>query len=277
MTSEVVVMNRMGIALAADSVVSIYANGVQKKRHDSVAKLFMMSERYPVGIMVYNNASLLGVPWETIIKLFRKQLGQDSFQSLEEYGQELIAYLMNHRNLFPPDVELKYFEKEFEAECYRIGKEADIIYRLLPLARRIEFESRDKARSAIVAEVISERLACWEQQDDAVGFNEDLATEFLDSMSAEVSKIIRKVLSDWFVDGSGVMQLNDIARHLIFKRDLGMEAYTGLVIGGFGEQEHFPVVQHIVVYGVYGGILKYEEPRVQRIFRSNALIYPIVR
>ena len=101
MTSEVVVMNRMGIALAADSVVSIYANGVQKKRHDSVAKLFMMSERHPVGIMVYNNASLLGVPWETIIKLFRKQLGQDSFQSLEEYGQELIAFLMNHRNLFP--------------------------------------------------------------------------------------------------------------------------------------------------------------------------------
>ena len=153
MTSEVVVMNRMGIALAADSVVSIYANGIQKKRHDSVAKLFMLSERHPVGIMVYNYASLLGVPWETIIKLFRKQLGQDSFQSLEKYGQELIAFLMNHRNLFPPDVELIYFEKEFEAECYRIGKEAEVIYRLLPLAQQIEFESRDKARSAIVAEV----------------------------------------------------------------------------------------------------------------------------
>ena len=205
MTSEVVVMNRMGIALAADSVVSIYANGVQKKRHDSVAKLFMMSERHPVGIMVYNNASLLGVPWETIIKLFRKQLGQDSFQSLEEYGQELIVFLMNHRNLFPSYVEQKYFEKEFEAECYRIVKEAEVIYRLLPLARRIEFGNRDKARSAIVAEVIIERLACWEQQDDAVGFNKELAKEFIDSMSGEVSKIIRKVLSDWFVDSSGVM------------------------------------------------------------------------
>ena len=54
MTAEVAVMNRMGIALAADSVVSIYANGVQPKTHDSVAKLFMLSEWYPVGIMVYN-------------------------------------------------------------------------------------------------------------------------------------------------------------------------------------------------------------------------------
>ena len=54
MTSEVVVMNRMGIALAADSVVSIYANGVQKKRHDSVVKLFVMSERHPVRCAVGN-------------------------------------------------------------------------------------------------------------------------------------------------------------------------------------------------------------------------------
>ncbi len=135
--------------------------------------------------------------------------------------------------------------------------------------RQIEFQSREKARSAIVAEAISERLARWEQQDDAVGFKEKLATEFLGSVSGEVSKIVREVLSDWFVDSSGVMQLNDIARHLIFKRDLGMEAYTGLVIGGFGEQEHFPVVQHIVVCGMYDGILKYEEPRVQTISEAK--------
>ena len=32
MTSEVVVMNRMGIALAADSVVSIFANGSTQEK-----------------------------------------------------------------------------------------------------------------------------------------------------------------------------------------------------------------------------------------------------
>ena len=101
MTSEVVVMNRIGIALAADSVVSIYYNGVHKKRHDSVVKLFMLSEKHPVGIMVYNNASLLGVPWETIIKLFRKSLEDDGFETLEEYGLELINFLTNRDALFP--------------------------------------------------------------------------------------------------------------------------------------------------------------------------------
>ena len=132
MTSEVVVMNRMGIALAADSVVSIYANGVQKKRHDSAAKLFMLSEWHPVGIMVYNNASLLGVPWETIIKLFRRFLGTEWFPTLEQYGEEMVEFLVNNKSLFPDDVQQKYLRKEFETECHWILEQAQFFYDMLP-------------------------------------------------------------------------------------------------------------------------------------------------
>ena len=269
MTSEVVVMNRMGIALAADSVVSIYANGVQKKRHDSVAKLFMMSERHPVGIMIYNDPSLLGVPWETIIKLFRRHLGQESFSTLQEYGQELIEFLMNHETLFPADVEQKYFQRRFESECYRIRNEARTLYEFVSLSERMEVANEADQRAAVIGEVISDRLTRWQGQDDAAGFTEILAMDFIGSLSGDVSRIIRKVLSEWFVDGAGVMQLNDIARHLIFKRDLGMEEHTGLVIGGFGDREHFPVVQHIVVRGMYSGTLKYEESPLQRVSEAK--------
>ena len=158
MTSEVVVMNRMGIALAADSVVSIFANGVHKKRHDSVVKLFMLSEKHPVGIMVYNNASLLGVPWETIIKLFRKSLGEKSFEMLEEYGHELIKFLMNKETIFPMEVQQKYFRLGFEAECYRIMEECEMLYGCLPLAKRTGERNAQKERVDIVVDVIQQRL-----------------------------------------------------------------------------------------------------------------------
>ena len=69
MTSEVVVMNRMGVALAADSAATIEM-GENSKLRNSALKLFMLSKYCPVGVMVYNNADLLGVPLETIIKLF---------------------------------------------------------------------------------------------------------------------------------------------------------------------------------------------------------------
>ena len=70
MTSEVVVMNRWGVALAADSAVTIKKTANTSKSRDTGLKLFMLSKYHPVGVMVYNDAALLGVPWETIIKLY---------------------------------------------------------------------------------------------------------------------------------------------------------------------------------------------------------------
>ena len=61
MTVEVAVMNRMAVALAADSAVTVTA-GNSVKVHDSAIKLFMLSKHHPVGVMVYNDDSLLGRP-----------------------------------------------------------------------------------------------------------------------------------------------------------------------------------------------------------------------
>src|SRR5437868_4983841 len=67
MTSEVVVMNSLAVALAADSAATV-TDGHEDKIYNSANKLFMLSKHQPVGIMVHNNSSLLGIPWETIIK-----------------------------------------------------------------------------------------------------------------------------------------------------------------------------------------------------------------
>ena len=59
MTSEVVVMNRTGVALAADSAVTIEMGDSSKVR-DSALKLFTLSKHRPVGVMVYNQRLALG-------------------------------------------------------------------------------------------------------------------------------------------------------------------------------------------------------------------------
>jgi len=81
MTAEVVVMNRGGVALAADSAVSIQVGDSSRVR-DSALKLFRLSKYRPVGVMVYENSSLLGVPWETIIKIFREEFEQKEHPKL---------------------------------------------------------------------------------------------------------------------------------------------------------------------------------------------------
>jgi hypothetical protein len=60
MTAEVAVLNSNGVALAADSAVTI--GHEEGKVYTSADKLFQLSECAPVGIMVYGSAAFLGVP-----------------------------------------------------------------------------------------------------------------------------------------------------------------------------------------------------------------------
>ena len=262
MTAEIAVMNRMGVALAADSVVSIYADGVQKKSHDSAVRPFMLSEWQPVGIMVYHHASLLGVPWETIIKLFRNDIRTNRFDKLEQYGHELISFLASRERLFPIDVQQKYFLQEFKGECDKIVSLANHLHDLIPLAERLSAERTLGKRAAIISEVIDDRLGTWEGRTDATDFTDQTASAFLGTMSGDVHSIIMRMFAEWPVEAEQVQKLMQIARCLVFKKHLETPSYTGLVIGGYGEMEHFPVLQHIVISGVYGDVLKYEETGV---------------
>jgi len=99
MTAEIGVLNSVGVALAADSAVTVSLQ--TGKIYTSADKLFQLSHHAPVGVMVYGSASLLGVPWETIIKSYRAKLGSRTFARLEDYLSNLIQFLKGAKNLFP--------------------------------------------------------------------------------------------------------------------------------------------------------------------------------
>ena len=105
MTAEVAVINSTAVALAADSAVTIGS----EKIYNSALKLFALSKIEPVGIMIYGNATLMGVPWETIIKIFREELGASSYATLEEYSDRYFSFLVSKKNFFPEDVQENWF------------------------------------------------------------------------------------------------------------------------------------------------------------------------
>jgi ATP-dependent protease HslVU (ClpYQ) peptidase subunit len=70
MTCEVAVMNKRGVALAADSAVTL---GEGEKIFHTAEKLFQLSGAAPIGVMTCGSADIMGVPWETVIKLYRQK------------------------------------------------------------------------------------------------------------------------------------------------------------------------------------------------------------
>jgi hypothetical protein len=107
MTAEVAILNSMGVALAADSAVSIGGSG---KVYNSANKLFALSKSQPVGIMVYGNASFMSVPWEVVIKHYRSDvLKEKAFNQLQDYSKSFVEFL-EKTALFPAANEALYTE-----------------------------------------------------------------------------------------------------------------------------------------------------------------------
>ncbi|MFW5879722.1 MAG: hypothetical protein ACOCUV_02750 [bacterium] len=94
MTAVVGILNKQGIAIAADSAVTV-ANMQKRKVYNSANKLFTISKYYPVGVAICNNAQFMGIPWEILIKEYRKQLGKVNFETLEQYIDNFLGWLNN--------------------------------------------------------------------------------------------------------------------------------------------------------------------------------------
>ncbi|MDB9822859.1 hypothetical protein OAC89_04085, partial [Deltaproteobacteria bacterium] len=82
MTAEIAILNTSSVALASDSAVTGDTIAGQKI-YNTASKMFRLSNHHPVGIMIYGNSNFMGIPWETIIKIFRKKLNDKNISTLE--------------------------------------------------------------------------------------------------------------------------------------------------------------------------------------------------
>src|SRR5271166_933207 len=108
MTCEVAVMNKRGVALAADSAVTL---GDGFKVYHTAEKLFQLSASAPVGVMTYGAAEIMEVPWETVIKLYSQKLADRRFDRLEQYAQDFLRFIEGSEALFPESVQRRSFRQ----------------------------------------------------------------------------------------------------------------------------------------------------------------------
>lgn len=260
MTSEVVVMNRLGIALASDSAATVYSGGRAKVFHAD--KLFMLSQRHPVGVMVYNNSSLLGVPWETILKMFRRKLGTEELDTLEQYANRLMEYLDSNEHLFPASVQKSYYLDLVETlfEGMSKGIEKAVIESIT---------DGDETGPEVAKRIIKDSLDEWRRKKDVTCFDPKLGMELAGSFSGEIHKLVEKHFLAWQIDSEAQTALRELTGLIVSKEDILPESLSGLVIAGYGANEHFPVMQAFELGEIFKGKLKFRRSDPQRIDAEN--------
>jgi hypothetical protein len=276
MTAEIAIMNKEAIALASDSAVTMLRESRQKI-FTSAQKLFTLSKYHPVGIMVYGNAIFMDVPWETVIKIYRKNLGKKKFDTLEKYAHNFIEFLDNGNTLFPDSVQEEYIRDSIYSYFNFIK---DTIINKVHLKIDEKGKITKEETSQIISEIIERHYENWEKEANIPSIPRRYNKNIIIKYGKIINKAIKEVFEKLPISINHTNHLKKIAASLFskFPANVRKEDISGVVIAGFGEKDTFPSLKSFHLEGIANNKVKYIEFKSAKIdFTMSALIIPFAQ
>jgi hypothetical protein len=249
MTAEVIILNSNGIALAADSAVTIGG----QKIYNSAIKLFALSKTEPVGIMVYGNASLMDVPWETLIKIYRNNLKSEQYPTLEEYGDNFLNYLREKHEFFPEETQKQWVRSNVGG--YYIFLRKSLFDKIHPVLQE-KGEITDEETATIFESII---LKEHKKLSD-LAFIGSIDKEFESGVRKKYLSIFKDAIDEIFQNlkprKAFLTKIYDIGA-MLQTREIFSQSTSGIVISGYGAKEIYPSVLSYEIEGFIDGKLKF--------------------
>jgi hypothetical protein len=255
MTAIVGVLNSRAFVIAADSAVTVTANNV-KKVYNRSNKIFTLSKFQPVGIAIYSSADFMGIPLETIIKLYRQKLKSNSFPTLEDYKHDFLTFLKTQLVNVSPEIKRDTFYGLYNQTYHTIIN--SVIQKLdeMPDLRLKTAAELDVIYDATVMEEIVKQQTqidglnkvnyILKTYDEFCNANGENLTAISDYIQQQIQKkYSRLTLKQTHIDDLRNLFFTMINVEFIF------ESLNGLVFFGFGETEIYPSTSQVLVGG-YG-------------------------
>ncbi len=239
MTAVIGIINKAAAAIATDSAVTV-TGPTGPKIFNRANKIFRLSKNHPVGLMLYNQGEFMGTPWEIIIKQYRKELNDKSFDTLDEYKEDFIKYL--HNKSFYCDLQqqktmlfwliidfLTILAKEVmnEQQGLILAHPPDIGVRI---AQAVDLK---------IKKAVKDFEGLKDYSPEMIDFTEKEFEEFgFTGLPQAVSQVFNQ--SGIPINFTAVQ--SDLKRltYLVLKSKKYFSFYSGLVFSGFGENEIFP-------------------------------------
>ena len=261
MTAEIAILNRAAAVLAADSAMTL--GGVEKVYPGD--KLFPLHQRHPVGVMIYESAEFMGVPWETLIKIYSSSLSQELLPTLREYADGLLDFVTDTRICT---------ENAQRANAMAII--GDSFSQILDLAiDEIADDATLREQDRTLRRAIEEYISILEQCD-SLG-NDSLVSEISREMREEIDDRIDEFFGEDFTMTKGVRtSLHRVARLSIARNRLS-SVISGVVVAGFGEEDMFPSLIVTETDGVVGSLRSSVDETVIAREGTSAAIVPLAQ
>lgn len=247
MTAVTGILNKNGVALAADSAITV--SGIQSRKvYNSANKIFTLSKYQPVGIAIYNDAHFMGIPWEVIIKEYRERIGKQSFDTLREYRDNFFSWLKS----------MNYFTDD---ETQKQTLLSDLIAFTQIAVNDADKHVQDKSlgyqeRLVQILNDYIDKIQNHNKVESLEDLKEDETKKIIKTQVPQIIEMLKNSLKEDF-DEKNLREPLVNSYYEYLKHDQFITNTTGLIFTGYGKQELFPRLLSVEVSIVIHDRLRY--------------------
>ena len=242
MTAIVGTINRQGVAFAADSAAT-HTTSSTCKITNHANKIFELSKSHPVGICICGGSSFMGVHWEELFKMFRKNIQDNSFAQLVDYSYAFFDFV---RSDILPKLELEQKESLlFFIQCFydEITKEIK------------DVDSTN--RISVLQNILNGFCDTFQDQAHSTDFISYSKKEFLDYIQESIDTFLHEKISTLQFPSECKEQFINALYLLVTSEKHRYINSSELIFWGYGENELFPSYVSYIVSLAFDGRIKY--------------------
>jgi hypothetical protein len=268
MTAEIGLLNKSAVVLAADSAVTI---GHGNRVYNNANKLYELKYCNHIGIMVYNNANIMGIPVETIIKLYSKEL-KSPLRYLKDYIDDFIRFV---NDFLIKHVKSEQITEKIEALTY-LTLDAITESAIETANEQSNLSKKDFKNKVheIHNDIVTFILEDLEEKEIQSEFTDYSINEFKKDHNSIIDKVVD--LHENYNELKFDKKFKDSLKKILYldsiKKLTDEDDFSGIVIAGFGEDEIYPGYAEILVGDFLRNNLKWTLKRNSSINNETTVI-----
>ena len=209
MTAVVGILNKRGIAIAADSAVTM-----NRRRNEKIAnsanKMLRLCSATPISVMITGSAGFLSTPWDIIVRRYRQKRGDIAFTTVETCIEDFFSYIPTEKMFLTEDLGREYLNNQLDS--YWNG-------------------------------VVSQVPELDKDENGKLNNGKEILKAFRDRISSGIKYFKESDIMPVF-QGYSFDQFKAFLGNMVWD-----EGSTHLIFSGFGKDEEYPVLAKVMVEG----------------------------
>ncbi len=236
MTAIVGIINKQGVAFAADSAATHTVSSTRKITNHA-NKIFELSRVNPIGVALCGSLAFEGVEWEDIIKMYRKSIGDKALDTVDDYARDFWSYVRTtilSRFTNEQKADSKFVIQRFLNEAFET-----VVEKLNNEGKEIEKASDKDVIDAILAfvQLIDKQYEGKERVED---FKDYSYVEYMRYSSAQFDELLKDLTEKKDCPEDFVEKFSKALYKVVVSDTHVYLAKSQLIFWGYGENELFP-------------------------------------